>query len=60
MCRHAPGAGLATFGYHDGELVHGVGLEGGDSVAESRGVCRLKHKQLFEGFGSFSCEGRSL
>lgn len=42
MGRHTPGAGPPTFGYHDGELVHGVGFESGDGVAESRGVCRLK------------------
>lgn len=41
--RHTPRAGLAAFGYHDGKLVHGVGLEAGDGVAERGGVCRLEH-----------------
>ena len=39
--RHAPRAGLAPFGHHDGKLVHCVGLEACDGVAQSGGVCRL-------------------
>lgn len=41
VCRHTPGTGLATFGNHDSKLVHGVGFEAGDGVAERRGVCGL-------------------
>lgn len=44
VCRHTPGAGLATFGDHDSKLVHSVRFEVGDSVAECRGVCRLDTK----------------
>lgn len=41
MRRHTPGAGLAAFGDHNSELVHGVWFEASDRVAEGRSVCRL-------------------
>ena len=45
MRSHTPGAGLATFGYHDGKLIHSVWFEASDSVAESCSVCRLYTQQ---------------
>lgn len=41
VCRHAPCAGLAAFGHHDRELIHGVGLQSRDGVTECRRIRRL-------------------
>lgn len=45
MSGHTPRAGLATFGHHDSELVHGVRLEARDGVAKGGCVCGLSQRK---------------
>lgn len=41
LCSHAPRAGAAAFGHHDGELVQRVGLQSRHHVVQAGGVSRL-------------------
>lgn len=50
LCSHAPRAGAAAFGHHDGELVQRVGLQPRHHVVQAGGVGHLgtdthKHTQ---------------
>lgn len=52
VCRHTPCAGLAAFGHHDRELIHGVGLQSRDRVTECRRIRRLTTTHTHTRFGS--------
>lgn len=41
LCSHAPRAGAASFGHHDGELVQCVGLQARHHVVQAGGVGHL-------------------
>lgn len=45
LCCHAPRAGAAAFGHHDGELVQRVGLQTRHHVVQAGGVGHLEDRQ---------------